>query len=123
MLAAKGDWIAFLDADDIWLPDKLEAQLKALQESDADLIFTNGWEVHEKNNELLPYNSLIGKYKGEDIYNVLFKHNPIAILSVMIRSSVVKSIGLQDENPECAGCEDWDYWLRCSKANLFFFRY
>jgi glycosyltransferase involved in cell wall biosynthesis len=38
---ARGEWIAFLDSDDIWLPNKLELQLRALQEFDCDVCFTD----------------------------------------------------------------------------------
>ncbi len=49
---SKGEYLAFLDSDDIWHADKLEKQLKFMQENDCDFAFSEYIEINEQNEEL-----------------------------------------------------------------------
>lgn len=49
---AKGRYISFCDSDDRWMADKLERQIKYLQEKDCCLTFSSYWECDEQNNEI-----------------------------------------------------------------------
>ncbi|WP_018611015.1 glycosyltransferase family 2 protein [Segetibacter koreensis] len=117
---ASGQWLAFLDADDVWVAAKLQQQLDAAAESNADVIFSSGYYL-TGSKELLPYDSPKGKFSGIELYPRLFQHNYIAILSVMLKKSLVEQVGLQDESLQAYGCEDWDYWLRCCRHDAVFF--
>lgn len=58
---AKGKWIAFLDSDDIWLPDKLERQIKFMSENNYTFSYHNYSEIDEEGNTLGVEVSGIGK--------------------------------------------------------------
>lgn len=49
---AKGKWIAFLDSDDLWAPDKLEKQIAFMEEKDCHFSYTNYVEVDDEGNPL-----------------------------------------------------------------------
>jgi len=117
---ATGRWIAFLDSDDLWKPNKLEVQINASQRIDTDIIFSSGYYLNEKTQVLSPYNSWIGIFSGQELYPMLLRHNNIPVLSVLIKKSLAEKIGLQDTNVLAFGNEDWDYWLRASKENALF---
>lgn len=119
--AAKGEWIAFLDSDDLWLPQKLEKQLEAAKSFETDVTFTNGYILYEENGQSEEYNSMYGAFTGREIYRFLFWGNFIPVLSVLLKKSVADKIGFQDESPYVYGCEDWDYWMRISKSGATFF--
>jgi len=117
---ATGHWIAFLDSDDIWMPNKLEVQLNASQKNDADVIFSCGFYLNNKTQHLSPYNTWIGLFKGDELYPMLLRHNNIPVLSVIMKRSLVEKIGAQDTAKLTFGNEDWDYWLRASKNSAIF---
>jgi teichuronic acid biosynthesis glycosyltransferase TuaG len=119
--AAQGDWIAYLDSDDIWMPQKLEKQLQVASEYNADVVFSKGYILANETQQLTPYESVYGLYQGADIYKQLNFANPIPVLAVIMKRSIVTAIGLQDTDPKAYGCEDWDYWLRISKAGMVFY--
>ena len=65
---AKGNFIAFIDADDIWLPEKLEKQMQFMQQTNADLVYTNiiyfyhdGKEFYTKSRQIKSFFSLLIK--------------------------------------------------------------
>lgn len=117
---ASGEWIGFLDADDLWTADKLQQQVDVMEATGADVIFSEGYYLHES-GEMKPYSSLHGIYEGGAMYRSLMVHNSIAVLSVLIRKAIVSQIGLQETHGLARGCEDWDYWLRACRANALFY--
>ncbi len=121
--AAQGKWIAFLDADDIWVNDKLEKQLSAAKlEPDAGVIFSDGFTFYDDNKEnAVPYGTKTGLISSDAIYKLEYEGNYIPVLSVMVKKAHLDEIGLQDENPYIYGCEDWDYWLRLAIHGTSFY--
>jgi glycosyltransferase involved in cell wall biosynthesis len=122
IMNSKGTWIAFLDADDLWANDKLHRQmLVASKTPDVDVIYTDGYIFYGDDlKNLEPYPVKVGNFSGEVMYKIQFEANYIPVLSVVVKKSLINKIGFQEENPLFYGCEDWDFWLRMTKANANF---
>lgn len=113
--AAKGEWIAFLDGDDIWLPQRIKQQLQVLEESpEADLICSPTLPLNETETESpcvmadsLSYAPLL---LADFIYT-----NPIATSTVLVKREILQRVGGFDE--QFCGPEDYDLWLRIVDAH------
>ena len=114
---ARGNWIALLDSDDAWKPEKLELQVQALAENIAfKVIHTD--ETWVRNGKGLSQMKKHRKYGGN-----IFKHClPLCVISpssVMIHQDIFDEVGYFDENLPV--CEDYDYWLRmCCRFSVLF---
>lgn len=83
----KGDYIAFLDSDDLWLPQKLEIQMGLLKDSDYKLCYSGGYLIDENENEI---GNFLPKYKNGYIFKqMLFKYE-INNQSVLIKRDVFR---------------------------------
>lgn len=111
---AKGEFIAFLDSDDIWFPQKLEIQLKEFQKNaDILILATNGIII-----PMRPYRKYLSIKKNlvvsfRDL--IVNKKNPIINSTVLIKRTAIEAVGLIDEEPSIRALEDYDYWLRVLK--------
>lgn len=105
---AKGEFIALVDDDDEWLPEKLAKQVAKFEESDEKVGIVYTWaDVVNSNKEKIDENrsSISGDARGQ-IINHCFICSP----SVMVRRSAIIKSGLFDEN--FPSCQDWDMWTR-----------
>ena len=115
--AATGQWIAFLDADDVWNPGKLAQQLEVAGCEVADVVYTNaqnfGQPEHVGELRLNPDTMPRG-----DVFADLVMENFVTLSSLMIRR---KWFGTEQVfNPKLNGVEDWDLLLRLSAAGAKF---
>jgi len=106
--SARGDWIALLDSDDEWLPDKLEIQVKLLQ-NNAELRFCHTNEIWIRNGVRINQMKKHQKYGG-NIFKKCLDICRISPSSSLFHTSVIKDVGLFDESLDV--CEDYDLWLR-----------
>jgi teichuronic acid biosynthesis glycosyltransferase TuaG len=105
---AKGEFISFLDGDDLWLPSKLEIQIAFLnKELNYNAVSSNSESFPSGHKQSLP---LINDKVLS--FNLLLKVNWIITSSIVIRKSITDIIGLFDENKNLIAVEDYDYWLR-----------
>lgn len=114
---SKGEFISFIDADDLWSKDKLELQSEALlRNPKAGVAYSWTMVIDEKGESFFPGHLV--SHQG-DVSKQLLSNNFIASGSnVMLRRSVVESIGEFD--PTLKSAEDWDYWLRIAlRGNQF----
>lgn len=102
------EWIAFLDSDDRWLPDKLEKQIRALaQKPDFRLCHTEEkWILNGREKPVAPDY----RKQGGWIFETCLPRCVISPSTVVIHRSVLDEVGLFDE--ELPACEDYDLWLR-----------
>ena len=115
--SASGDWIALLDSDDEWLPDKLDRQVKLLQDN-AEIRFCHTNEIWIRNNVRINQKKKHQKYGG-NIFNKCLDICRISPSSSLFHTSVIKDVGLFDESLDV--CEDYDLWLRItSKYPILF---
>jgi glycosyltransferase involved in cell wall biosynthesis len=114
---ARGSLIAILDADDMWLPRKLERQV-ALFESDPELgvAYTRRLLIDEGGEPLAYIQPPL--HRG-DILESIFRANFICHSSVLVRRAVFDEIGLFDEDLPLA--IDYDLWLRAAARFRFDF--
>ena len=110
--AASGEWIAFLDDDDLWAPDKLRAQLAATAAQQADFAWCSGLVVDASCSVLETWPA-----RGPDeILRLLLRGNwmPAGASNVVARTDLVRELGAFDE--ELRHFADWDLWIRLAAA-------
>ncbi|GAA6616692.1 glycosyltransferase family 2 protein [Scytonema sp. NUACC26] len=106
---ATGEFIAFLDADDLWNPDKLELQLAALhQYPKAGVSYSWTYFLDEKKQAIYP--GICTSFEGNVQANLLVTNFLASGSNPLIRRQVIESVGEFDST--LAGSADWDYWLR-----------
>lgn len=104
---ASGQWIAFLDSDDIWANNKLEIQLNAAQKNKVDFLFTGASYINEKGEF----------YKGKFLiptevsYETLRLQNVISCSSVLLNKSLINDIRFGNDSIH----EDFAMWLSILK--------
>ena len=109
---AKGEYITFLDSDDLWKKDKLKIQ-KNLLISHPEIKINYTGEIWIRNNVRVNPKKAHQKYSGW-IYKQCLALCFISASSVMIHREIFSNIGLFDEKLQI--CEDYDLWLRiCNK--------
>jgi glycosyltransferase involved in cell wall biosynthesis len=105
---ATGEWVAFCDADDRWLPGKLAAQISVVERCSDAVLIAGDWvrvgvpaEVASQPHRTFGYRDIL----------IL---NRFQTSTVLARAVVLNSLGGFDSALD--GAEDWDMWLRCSRT-------
>lgn len=117
--SSKGDYIAFLDSDDEWVPNKLERQLNYINKSelprDQIMCFTGIILKTEKEKRCVTNDKLI---KNTDIMEYIFVNENIVQTSTFLVSSKLAKNTLF--NPEVKKHQDWDFCLRMREKGAMF---
>jgi glycosyltransferase involved in cell wall biosynthesis len=131
---AQGRYIAFLDADDLWLPEKLEKQVDLLDRyPQIGFCFSTVWNLVEDTDsgvprepffppELLRWMAANSPQDGAvsgSVYGLLLEVNCIATSSLLIRRDLFEAVGLFDESLKNG--EDYDFELRLARSAPAFF--
>ena len=116
---ARGEFIALLDDDDRWTPDKLEWQVAALRENPAAVLVYGDYTRLEANGELSAY--VPKDCPSGRVYDAFRRQ--CWLLSpgqALIRASALKAAGGFD--PAIWGSDDWDLYIRLAKQGEFIYR-
>jgi len=113
---AKGEYIAFCDDDDLWLPNKLEKQINKIHKTEDGMVYT--MQKYFGKTSIFTNNYGINPlpFKQNTSTNGLFKVNCIPSSSVMLKKDLLEQIGCFDERKSFIAIEDYDLWIRASKA-------
>jgi glycosyltransferase involved in cell wall biosynthesis len=106
--AAAGDWLAFLDSDDLWLPDKLALQVEYMQ-AHSDLFICQTEEAWIRNGVRVNAPATCRKMAGE-IFLPSLQRCLISPSAVLLHRRLFLDLGGFDESLPAA--EDYDLWLR-----------
>lgn len=111
---AAGEYLVFLDADDLLAPDKVERQLGyLLAHPETDLVYSDYLMVSET---LFPL-SYERTFKRLPLREAYRYTNVFPVMAALLRASLARRVGGFDASLHA--CEDWDFWLRCERAGRF----
>lgn len=113
---AKGNWLAFLDSDDTWLPSKLERQLEQLERTGNKACCTNALRITPSGTSAGPYFNAPSSTFGLD---ELLEVNRVICSSSLVERGLVVKVGGFPEAPELKALEDYALWLRQAAFTRF----
>lgn len=111
LAAARGEYIAYLDDDDEWLPEKLEKQILLMNDPDVALVYCGRLRQDDTTGKAIIEKT---EYHRGDVFKSLLDHNFIGSTSFpLARTEALKGIGGFDILLKSA--QDYDVWLRIAK--------
>ena len=112
--AAKGEWIAFLDSDDWWTINKLQACFDSINDK-VDLIY-HQLEIVDGHKQYFSRKTIKSwQVKKPITIDLIIRGNAIATSSVIVRSELLRLLGGMSINTNMIGTEDYNTWLRLSR--------
>ena len=114
---SKGDYIAFLDDDDEWLPEKLSKQVQVLLSSPPEVacVYTGWLDVDRSTGSILAKH--IPSKRGNLSKGLTAENSVGSTSAVLLKRACLRKVGLFDEDLPCS--QDYDLWIRLSKEFLF----
>lgn len=113
---ARGQWIAFLDSDDEWLPDSLSNRLSVAKEQNVEVVHSACYKKQEPNPELKPF--YVPPFAGEVYRDLLRRFGPM-FQGLLVKKTALERIGLLDE--AIISYQEWDTSIRLARHYTFGF--
>ncbi len=122
ILASQGQYVAFLDSDDLWYPRKLEKAAEVFRENpEIGVICHNEYFVRDgKVVKRSKYG--VPRRVGDHISEyLLFRGNRLSTSATVVKRSKLLEVGLFSEDPAFVTVEDYDLWIKLAKVARFLF--
>lgn len=117
---SNGDYIAFLDQDDFWEPNKLEVQVNILlSHSEIALTYSDYTIIYESSNTSKRLSEIASFDTKCCELNSLFERNRIGVLTVLVRKTCLTAVGPLNE--DLNGTDDYELWLRLALKYQFLY--
>lgn len=112
---ARGEYVSFLDSDDLWEPTKLEKQVRCLEDNPAlGLVHTWLALIDEEGNLT---GRVLASNAEDDVWKQIVQKNSVACSSVLVRRCCFETVG--DFDTDLRVAEDWDMWIRIAERYQF----
>jgi glycosyltransferase involved in cell wall biosynthesis len=116
---ARGRYVAFLDHDDIWYPEKLSRCCEILRMFPQTAVLCHNEALRDISGKIVRYLKC-GPYVKDMFRKLLYKGSCFYTSATVVRKDILLEAGLFRENPEFSTGEDYDLWLRLSKKHKIY---
>jgi len=120
---SNGEYIAFIDSDDIWFLNKLQLQIDFMKKNNINFSSTNAVNINEHSIDISSKSFIlkyINKYRGKSTICDLIKYNFISTSSVIIKKNIILNF---NEDTDFISVEDFYLWLNILKNKDVKYKY
>lgn len=118
---ASGELVAFIDADDRWMKNKLESQVKFIQSANAHMVFADTIVTNKDGAQTADTWGVVNAvYSGDEGKLAFMQENKAPLLTVMAKKQSLLKVNGFDESKNMQYVEDYDLWLRMLQSGAVF---
>jgi glycosyltransferase involved in cell wall biosynthesis len=118
---SSGEYIAILDSDDVWLPEKLDRQMRCFaQQPEAGMVYSRAYFINRR-GEVSNNSETAGRDVGglDGAYEEVLRDNCIPVVTAVICRTSFEDVGFFDERLKALW--DWEFWLRLARKRKIVF--